>query len=394
MAFHPSEMTEATLRRLVDNLVGFNKKTPLPPAPKRAQLQEAVAATLGWPNYHAAITELKRAAKQHPHVTPTASAAWRVPVAKMRHTPIDWARDSAGVASLSPQQFAEAVLLQGSEKSRRGLLSALFELNQDKPFCLIQGPMSLPLMLPEGDVLEDDTLEKLLANASVGRIVDVFAALLEPAGDNQLWQGRALSLLTSVLVALVERRAKGMVITPMLISEHLRLDLIQQQAVSKELSKNATQALLAYLRSLPGYKDGVLQQSATTLDQHGFLQMQFTRLLGDMITGDQQAFQHRFGKQSSRLRIQLPQREVSASEESMVQRSVQSWMDRHPGGILVFDVPPAASGLWPWLTMRLPHWLEQGVGVWVGALSEQDIPVASWRTALMLRIPHYLIAEP
>ena len=41
-------------------------------------------------------------------------------------------------------------------------------------------------------------------------------------------------------------------------------------------------ALKAYLISLPGFQESAPKQNDTVLEQHGYLQMQFTKLLGSL----------------------------------------------------------------------------------------------------------------
>lgn len=63
MAFNPRDLNPSALKSLVDNLARHYKANPSPVPLKRSALQEHVAATLGWPNWHAAITAAKANAK-------------------------------------------------------------------------------------------------------------------------------------------------------------------------------------------------------------------------------------------------------------------------------------------------------------------------------------------
>lgn len=59
MPFNPKALNERTLKQFVDRLMQAHKDKPLPTAeqwpPKRSQIQEQIAAVLGFPSWHQAI---------------------------------------------------------------------------------------------------------------------------------------------------------------------------------------------------------------------------------------------------------------------------------------------------------------------------------------------------
>ena len=67
MAFNPSALDERTLKQFVDRLLSLRKKQPLPEPsswpPKRHQIQEEIAAVLGFSSWHAAVTNSKSPSK-------------------------------------------------------------------------------------------------------------------------------------------------------------------------------------------------------------------------------------------------------------------------------------------------------------------------------------------
>lgn len=114
----------------------------------------------------------------------------------------------------------------------------------------------------------------------------------DAGGSGDMWKGRAISLLTGLMIALVSLRDAGRILLDVeVIRDFMQLKYIVALANGKnpidgspiKLSDRAQAAIKAYLSSLPGYveKKGA-DQSATTLEQHGYLQMQFTRVLGSL----------------------------------------------------------------------------------------------------------------
>lgn len=104
-------------------------------------------------------------------------------------------------------------------------------------------------------------------------------------GDGAMWKGRAIALLTGVMGALVWKRDQGTIdLNIGIIRDYMNLSKIIELA-DKEMEPlmplKLRASLNAYLSSLPGFvREKGAKQSQTTLDQHGYLQMQFTRVLG------------------------------------------------------------------------------------------------------------------
>ena len=114
----------------------------------------------------------------------------------------------------------------------------------------------------------------------------------DSGGSGDMWKGRAISLLTGLMIALVSLRDAGRILLDVeVIRDFMQLKYIVALSNGKnpidgtpiKLSDRAQAAIKAYLSSLPGFveKKGA-DQSATTLEQHGYLQMQFTRVLGSL----------------------------------------------------------------------------------------------------------------
>lgn len=121
---------------------------------------------------------------------------------------------------------------------------------------------------------------------SAGGLTEMLIGLMDAGGgDNAMWEGRAQSLVSSIMFALVYLRDfGGLLLDVDVLREHLILDNIQKLSKRRDLPDNVRSPIIAYLRSLPGYKENAPggQQSETAMDQHGYLQMQFTKILGSL----------------------------------------------------------------------------------------------------------------
>lgn len=124
------------------------------------------------------------------------------------------------------------------------------------------------------------------SNGSAGGLTELLVGLMDDAGgDNAMWKGRAITLISGVMFALVYMREnEGLLLDVDEIRNYLILENIQKLAESRSLPPHILQSIRAYLRSLPGYQEKAPQgkQSETVMDQHGYLQMQFTRILGSL----------------------------------------------------------------------------------------------------------------
>ena len=388
MPFQPAEMSEVTLRRLVDNLSRHMKAHPFAAPPKRSQLQEALAATLGWPSYHAAISEIKRKAPTQPSKVSALPekhlpeqglfpAEWE----KMPWFPAQWRSGHAkgsSADSAPPARLASSVLLIGSESARRKVFSGFIAHNPAHAVCQVKGPMSILPDLPGASRIKKVPAAALLATGTAAEITEMIASLMHPpSADDAMWHARSISLLSSVVLALVYLRDtdnKTWPLTVATIRDCLVFDNLVRLSLRRDLPVNSLRALRSYLRSIPGFKENQPSDSQpeVVLEQHGYLQMQFTAAL-DKIDSHPVAFLQKDSvAATSRLDVQL--HEKVNSEFALVQRSIQSWVDCNPEGLLVFDVPPVGSPLWSWLANNLPAWVDRGLSIWIGVASQGDIP--------------------
>lgn len=123
-------------------------------------------------------------------------------------------------------------------------------------------------------------------SGSAGGLTELLVGLMDEAGgDNAMWKGRAISLVSGIMFALVWLRDHdGLLLDVDQIRKYLILEEIQNLAKRRDLPLTATESIKSYLVSLPGYNPNAPngKQSETANDQHGYLQMQFTKILGSL----------------------------------------------------------------------------------------------------------------
>lgn len=126
------------------------------------------------------------------------------------------------------------------------------------------------------------------ATGSSDTMTQMVVGLMDDAGgDGAMWKGRATAMFTGVMRALTWLRDEGVVdLNVGEIRDHLNLKRIVEladQAKYPDMPQHIRKSIRSYLSSLPGYQeDKGHKQAQTTLDQHGYLEMQFTKILGSL----------------------------------------------------------------------------------------------------------------
>ena len=132
---------------------------------------------------------------------------------------------------------------------------------------------------------------------SSGSLTEMVVSLMEDGGSDGMWKGRAISLIGAIMMALCTMRDnKEILLDVDQIRQHLLLDKIIGLSKRRDLPPHVLKALKAYLQSLPGFVEGQTKQSETVLDQHGYLQMQFTKVLGSLADSYGYIFQTNLGE--------------------------------------------------------------------------------------------------
>jgi len=124
------------------------------------------------------------------------------------------------------------------------------------------------------------------ASGSAETLTQFVVGMMEDAtGDGAMWKGRATAMFTGVMRALVHLRDAGMLdLNVGVLRDHLNLRRIIDLTDGEKypsLPEAVRHTVRSYLTSLPGYQEEKkYKQAQTTMDQHGYLEMQFTRVLG------------------------------------------------------------------------------------------------------------------
>lgn len=124
-----------------------------------------------------------------------------------------------------------------------------------------------------------------------GGLTELLVSLMDDGGGGgDMWKGRAISLISAIMMALTYMRDQKEVLLDVdAIREYLILDnIIKLYKTRRDFPNHIRAAMRGYLVSLPGFQESAPKQNDTVLEQHGYLQMQFTKLLGSL--SDQYGF--------------------------------------------------------------------------------------------------------
>ena len=142
------------------------------------------------------------------------------------------------------------------------------------------------------------------ASGSASYLTNLMVSLMDEAGgDNAMWKGRAISLMSSLMPALTwQRDNRGLLLDVGVVRESLNLPRIVRMARDEEIPARIRRGLNGYLRSLPGFMDEAFDDEGNAQvgpdghaydisipsQQHGYLEMQFTRGLQSL--GDEYGY--------------------------------------------------------------------------------------------------------
>jgi hypothetical protein len=119
-------------------------------------------------------------------------------------------------------------------------------------------------------------------------ITNLLVSLMDDVGaDAQMWKGRAVAMFTGVIRVLVWLRDhEGHPMDVGVVRDSINLRRIidfADPAKYPTVPEEVRRSVRSYLGSLPGFQpEKDYKQSQTTLDQHGYLEMQWTKVLGMM----------------------------------------------------------------------------------------------------------------
>lgn len=134
--------------------------------------------------------------------------------------------------------------------------------------------------------LMSNTLNPFISGSSSG-LTEMMVGLMDSGGGSDpMWQGRAIALISAVMSGLVWMRDnEGLLLDIDVLREYLLLDkIVELTERNYDGVESIAKAIRAYLLSIPGYnpQKPIDQQESVVSEQHGYLQMQFTRILGSL----------------------------------------------------------------------------------------------------------------
>lgn len=135
-------------------------------------------------------------------------------------------------------------------------------------------------------------------SGSANSLTELVVSLMDSGqGGDDMWKGRATSLMSSLMAALVYLRdQKEFNLDVEKIREYLVLKKIYELS-KRPLPEHISLSISAYLKSIPGWDDNKGDsQSDTVMEQHGYLQMQFTKVLGTLADAYGHIFKTNFGE--------------------------------------------------------------------------------------------------
>ena len=138
--------------------------------------------------------------------------------------------------------------------------------------------------LPEGFTNTFNPFEEGNSDEMTQMVVSLMG---DAGGDGAMWRGRATAMLTGVMRALTWLRDQGAVhLNVGSVRDYLNIRAIIDLADPKiypDMPPAIRKSVRSYLTSLPGFQeDKGHKQAQTTHDQHGYLEMQFTKILGTL----------------------------------------------------------------------------------------------------------------
>lgn len=206
-----------------------------------------------------------------------------------------------------------------------------------------------------GGKIKSNTINPFSTGSS-DSLTQMIASLMEDAGgDGAIWKGRATAMLTGVMRALCWLRDNGVVdLNVGVIRDYMNLKKVIDLADEKkfpEMPPDIRGAIKSYLGSLPGYQEEKgYNQGTTTRDQHGYLEMQFTKILASLADVYGHIFKTEYGEVDMTdvvlnrriLFIMLPALEKSGDELANLGKIVVANLKGMMGSTLGSDI----EGTW------------------------------------------------
>lgn len=128
-----------------------------------------------------------------------------------------------------------------------------------------------------------NTLNPFTTGTSNGLTELIVGLMGGGGGDQDIWKARAIAMIGAVMRALVwKRNHQNLLLDVEILRDSILFENIQKLSTDPDLPAEIITSINGYLQSLPGYVATEEKQDTTTLEQHGYLQMQFTRILSSL----------------------------------------------------------------------------------------------------------------
>lgn len=130
----------------------------------------------------------------------------------------------------------------------------------------------------------------MMGNTSSGMLIELIVALMDDSGGGgDMWKGRAISFVAALTRPLTYMRDKGYInLSPEKYLDYFELPALEELVFEHEgkygpMFDVIVAPLRSYLMTLPGYQESKRKKQETkTLEQHGFIVMQLTRIFNDL----------------------------------------------------------------------------------------------------------------
>lgn len=117
-------------------------------------------------------------------------------------------------------------------------------------------------------------------------LTQLTTSLMDASGSGgDMWKGRAISFLTSAITPLCDLRDLGLLMLHIgVIRDHMPFNRYIELMENEHISERSKNMMAAFLSDVPGYQSSKApdKQSPTFLEQYGYQQMQFTRIMSSL----------------------------------------------------------------------------------------------------------------
>lgn len=135
---------------------------------------------------------------------------------------------------------------------------------------------------------------------NANQLASIVVGLMRDGGGDDMWKGRAVAMLKSLMHALCDKRDRNEIeLSIEEIRNHMTLDKIITVAQDDGLEQEARKSIMHYLEELPGFRmDDMFagKLNAECYKQHGFLQMQLTEVMGDLSSTYKHIYGGKYGE--------------------------------------------------------------------------------------------------